>query len=443
MGLEDGKGEQDGDDAEERGDAAADANDAESVTPRPAADPHADQAWAERQSMDGAVGIAERMARLAAIEEQWGALVGPVDPVTSDRQLDALAQRVAELLDATLPAGSAHPSEAVLAPLVARMPAIEGLWFLDTDVVGNHLPQMELMTAYAHLPGLPLRTFGVEGHDVDGAAQHLGSIVELDVSIGSEGRETGDAVHVVLLEQHRHDLPVSRADGRFPALRSEVGRTLERAVASATVLSTCAAPDERWQTYTRPAFDRDAEAARIADRLLELFAGLEHALARQAAGRRNPDRTSAADAEVTYRRELVLGSAKDVYVDVVHRLPENTLEPYRLSLRAATGRGPDPSDVLPVTYRLELDLSEGRRGMGILRTDDWRGRAERAVLLPHVTDLWTEYIESAIRRAVITTRGVRRPVDDEEADPLTEVEMPTGDGEDLIGYVHDLSDVSF
>lgn len=390
------------------------------------ADPLEDQAEAARQQAEGSAEIATRMALLTDIEELWVALIGPIDPVTKERQLEALAHRVGELLDATVDADLVHPMEGVLAPLVARMPTIEGVWRLETEAAGTHRPEMELVGAYASLPDLPLPTFGVDEQELEASAQHLGVRLDLNVHLDPGVSVIPDFVHVTLLGDTVGDAPTTQVGGRYPSLRAEVGTTLERALASATYLSRCAPPDRRWQTRTEVQHDRDPEAARLADRLVELLAGLEHALARQDAGRRNPDRTSDADAEVAYRQSLVFASAEDVTVHLIHRLPANTLEPSRLRMRVATGLGPDRSDLLPATFLLELDLSDGRRGAGMLETDDWRGKAQRAVLLPHVVEQWTEYVDSAVARANVRTRGLRRPIRDEVVSPIDEVPMPVG-----------------
>jgi hypothetical protein len=47
-------------------------------------------------------------------------------------------------------------------------------------------------------------------------------------------------------------------------------------------------------------------------------------------------------------------------------------------------------------------LREGLREMfreGLREVPSWTGSAERAVLLPHVTDVWTDHIDSTLRRA--------------------------------------------
>jgi hypothetical protein len=78
----------------------------------------------------------------------------------------------------------------------------------------------------------------------------------------------------------------------------------------------------------------------------------------------------------------------------------------------------------PLTYDLELDLTEQRRVEGVLEVSSWTGRAERAVLLPHVADLSTDHVDSALPRANAIMPGVRRTLLDETMDPVLEVEAP-------------------
>ena len=95
-----------------------------------------------------------------------------------------------------------------------------------------------------------------------------------------------------------------------------------------------------------------------------------------------------------------------------------------LAFRATTGEDPDGFDVLPLTYELQLDLIEKHRGQGLLEVSSWTGSAERAVLLPHGTDLWTDHIDSALRRANAIVPGVRRGLHDETMGPVAEVGPP-------------------
>ncbi len=151
---------------------------------------------------------------------------------------------------------------------------------------------------------------------------------------------------------------------------------------------------------------------------------LEYVLARGAAGGRGPDGESITDREVTHRKGVLLDTIDQVRVTVHQALPGGTVEPVLLALRATTGEDPDGFDVLPLTYDLQLDLTEKHRGQGLLEVSSWTGSAGRAVLLPHVTDLWTDHIDSALRRANAIVPGVRRRLHDETMDPVLEVEAP-------------------
>jgi len=102
-------------------------------------------------------------------------------------------------------------------------------------------------------------------------------------------------------------------------------------------------------------------------------------------------------------------------------LPEGTVEPVRLTFRVTTGEDPDGFGVLPITYNLQLDLTETNRGEGLLEVSSWTGRA---VLLPHVADLWTDRIDSALRRTNAIVPGIRRVLHDETMDPVVEVGPP-------------------
>jgi hypothetical protein len=95
-----------------------------------------------------------------------------------------------------------------------------------------------------------------------------------------------------------------------------------------------------------------------------------------------------------------------------------------LAFRATTGEDPDGCDVLPLTYDLQFDLTEQHRGEGLLEVSSWTGTSQRAVLFPHVADLWTDHVDSALRRANAIVPGVRRRVHDERMDPVLEVAAP-------------------
>jgi hypothetical protein len=127
---------------------------------------------------------------------------------------------------------------------------------------------------------------------------------------------------------------------------------------------------------------------------------------------------------VTARKDVLFASLDEVRVTIHQELPEDTIEPVALTFKATTSDDPDGFDVLPLTYRLQLDLTETHRGEGLLEVSSWTGTSERAVLLPHVAGLWTDHIDSALRRAKVLAPGIRRTLHDETIDPVLEVEPP-------------------
>jgi hypothetical protein len=93
---------------------------------------------------------------------------------------------------------------------------------------------------------------------------------------------------------------------------------------------------------------------------------------------------------------------------------------------ACTGPDPDGYGMQPIPYRLSVDLRDARRGEGILEVEGDVGGAERAVLLPRMTLLWTDHIDSALRRAHVLVPAVRRSILEEMEHPVEEVEPPVG-----------------
>lgn len=359
------------------------------------------------------------LARLADLPSLWLDVVGATGPLRGARHLDELTVRIVELLELTNGAAGHHPGERPLAPLLAGCREVRGSWRLDTR---SGALRLEGMTAF--LPVLPLRD-----EDMDEDVDRLAVMVGLRPPGGADGCDT---VLVGSLAQ-RDALPIRhRGDAELPVLAVAVRDHLVDGLATATVLARTpegpgAAP------LPAPAADRDPDAARAADRLLDLFAGFEHALARRAAAGRGPAGDAAGDAEVEHRRRTLLATAEEVQVEVQQRLPAGTLEPVRLHVTATTWDDPDGLDVLPLTYTLRLDLVAGARGAGVLEVGTWSGRSQRAVLLPHVADLWTDHLDSALRRAHVVVPAVRRPPRDDLEDPVPEVGPPVADDFDHEG----------
>jgi hypothetical protein len=367
--------------------------------------------------------FAEGFGQLAEIERLWVERASPLGPARSERQVEALLPRVAELLELTYGAALVHPSDRPLRPLLERCHVITGEWELDTEALTLELVGATLMLPLLPVPRGPdlLRN---DDREESGDERHilgLGTRIILSQPPGPTAAldELGIALFrdgALASKEHWMRLDLT-------ALADAVRTHLIDALPSATVLSRTSTRDHG-QPVRTPLVDRDVDAARSADRLVDLYAGLEHALARGAAGGRGPDGDSVTDREVTHRKGVLLDAVNRVRVSVHQTLPGGTIEPVQLTYRATTDNDPDGFDVLPLTYDLQLDLTEQHRGQGILEVSSWTGRAERAVLLPHVADLWTDHVDSALRRANAIVPGIRRTLHDETIDPVLEVEAP-------------------
>ncbi len=382
-----------------------------------------DEADEVRRRDETAAELRETLERLAGIQDLWIEMLHGTAPVTNERQLAALSHRVAELLEMTSVAERAHPSERPLLPFLHACPVVAGIWELDTTG-----PLMQLVSVMLRLPPLPLPT-----HE-DGTRAAIDAWVELQLPIDFGVLDT------VRVERRAQDGVRSqehcvRVDASV--LTDGIRTHLTDAIARSTVL---ARSSSAWgiPPMREPKPDEDVDAARTADRLLDLFAGLEHSLARRDGSSRRPDGATPADDEVANRRRMLFRSVSTVEVTVRQELPVNTLEPLRLRVEADTGRDPDGLDVLPTSFRLEVDLTVEHRGSGILHVGDWSGEAERAVLLPRVADLWSAHIESALARSEIVMPGVRRcPVDEMES-PVPSVGPPSAEDQDLRALLEDV-----
>jgi hypothetical protein len=382
-----------------------------------------DEADEGRRRDETAAELRAELESLAGIQDRWIEMLQLTDPVTNERQLAALAHRVAELVEMTSVAEQAHPSERPLRPFLEACPLVAGVWELDTRG-----PLMQLMGVMLRLPPLPLPT-----HE-DGTRAAIDAWVELQLPLDF------GAFDAVRVERHGQDgvrsmeHSVRLAAG---ALKDGIRTHLMDAITTSTVLAR-SSTDWGIPPMRKPKQDDDVDAARTADRLLDLFAGLEHALARRDSSGRGPDGATPADDEVANRRRMLFHRVFTVEVTVRQELPLNTLEPLRLRIEADTGQDPDGLDVLPTSFRLEIDLSVEHRGAGILRVGDWSGEAERAVLLPRVADLWSEHIESAMARTDIVMPGVRRRPVDEKASPVPSVGPPSAEDQDLRALLEDV-----
>jgi hypothetical protein len=384
-----------------------------------------DEADEQRRREESVAELREAIGRLARIEETWLDMTRNLDPVTNNRQVAALVHRVAELLESTGIAAETHPSERPLAPFLDACHSVEGLWELDTCELQMHLTRLSL-----GLPPLPLPT-----HE-DGTRAALAASAELlpppDCGlidtlviqrVGQDGVQSYE-------HSTRIDVPVL-ADGMRTRLIDAIG--------TATVMARASQGDGRGvPAVAAPKADDDVDAARTVDRLLDLFAGLELAIARGEAAGRRADGASPADAEIANRRRMLFDEASRIRVTIRHALPENTLEPIRLHIAANTARDPDGLDVLPAMFELLLDLTEEHRGTGLLSASSMQGRSERAVHLPRVADLWSEHLESAIRRAEMVVPAVRRRPIDELEFPVPSVAPPIAEESSLHDFIWDV-----
>ena len=99
--------------------------------------------------------------------------------------------------------------------------------------------------------------------------------------------------------------------------------------------------------------------------------------------------------------------------------------------RLAGGRG---TEVL-------RSIRDGHRGEGLINVSTWAGGAERALLLPHLPDLWDDHIDSALRRAHVIIPAVRRTPDEETALPVPDVDPPLSESTGRRGF--SLEDLPF
>ena len=363
--------------------------------------------------------------RLAELPTLWATSMAGEGRVRGRRHLETLAVRLTELLETTNGAGALHPASRPLAPFLDACPEIVGEWRLDTVDLLLHLERAQLQLPPLHW------AWEVDDADDDPAVvddRVVGPGIEAMVAfvgLAQPARFEGghDEVFVGTLRseealsiQHLQaaDLPVLAA-----AVHDHLVDRLPTSVVLARTADLRAAPEHR-----PLAPDRDVDAARAADRLVDLLAGLEHALARRAAAGRGPDGGSELDVEVEHRRASLFARAGRVEVGVRQTLPAGTVEAVSLDVELATGDDPDGRDVLPIVYDLHLDLRGADRGAGVLRVARGAGRAERAVLLPAVTELWSDHIESALRRARVVVPAFPRPALDEARDPVPVVDPP-------------------
>ena len=358
-------------------------------------------------------------------EALWEEMVHGVGPATNQRQVAALAHRVAELLELTEIAAHIYPDRRPLRGFLERCGSVEGLWELDIEHLLMRLDVVSLWTAPFLIPSRE-----------EGAGAGVVTFAHLFQPPSAGGL---DAISVSVFEHdgsrsEEHELPVT-----LPVLAGAARDHLLSAISTATVLAR--SPEGFvFPTVEPPEADTDPEATRAADRLVELFTAYEQLLGLKASAKRTPDGTTAFDEAVERQQAVLFDHAYTTKVTLRHRLPENTLEPIRLRIETHTGHDPDGDDPLPIAYRLELDISENHRGTGRIVTGNWDGTAARAVHLPNVTHTWIDHIESAALRSQIVAEGIRRTPADEIANPIPTVDAPIAEssGKSVI-----LSEVDF
>ena len=371
-----------------------------------------DEAEEQRRRAEEAEQNALTLSLVLEIETLWDVLLGEIRPVTTERQFEAVVTRAAELVEATAVAVNVHPSERPLRPLLERCPEIIGSWRLDTEAL-----TMSLRSARVVLPTLSL----------PGGTGDAPDALELQVDLHQPPYHEEPADQLTVIATGEEGATFGKVEPVIAPLLAAAARDhLTDALATATVLSRTST-DVDSRMFGDSAYDTDADSARTTDRLVDLFAGFEHVLARRDVAGREPDGTSPVDAEVKNRRKKLFAESESISVDVRQSLPEGTLEPERLTVEGITGEDPDGYGMRPVSYRLSLDLRDRRRGEGILRVENPSGRAERAVLLPRTTLLWIDHIDSALRRANIVVPAVQRSFFDEMEHPIEAVEPPVGD----------------
>jgi hypothetical protein len=364
--------------------------------------------------------VKDRLALLADLEDTFVRMLGHPGPVLTGRHVESLAHRVVELLELTDVAGSIHPNERPLRPLLDRCPHLTAEWDLDTEELSLRLAEIRLL-----LPILPLPLDGDEP-SIDGLA------VRVDFSFDPLALPNGDAATVLVHSLVDGELGPYATSlwALLPVLRGALTDHLLDALTTATVLSRTLDRDTSSGTSPLDAElgpDGDVDAGHRVDALLGRYVDLEQALVRRASAIRRPDGTRDGDEEVEASRSRLLDMVTRVRVRARQTLPAGTLEPVLLEYAAQTGHHPDGSGPDHVEYVVTLALDVERRGQGVIALGFWHGKAERSVILPQVCDLWDDHIDSAIRQAHAVVPAVRRTPHAELADPTPHVDPPAAD----------------
>ena len=364
--------------------------------------------------------VKERLALLTDLQETFVQMLGHPGPVMTEHHFKSLTHRVVELLELTDVAGSIHPNERPLSPMLDRCPHVEAEWDLDTEELSLRLAEVRLL-----LPVLPLPIDGDEP-SIDG----LG--VRVDFSFDPVTIPNGDFANVLIhsvVDGELGPYAVSQWAG-LPVLRVGLTDHLADALTTAMVLSRSGDHESSSSTSVLPEElpqDSDAEAGRTVDALVAQYDWLERELLRRATAVRHPDGSQDGDDEVQASRDLLLETITRVRVRVRQTLPAGILTPVLLEYHGSTGQDLDESGLDLVNHELALALEGSLRGQGLLSLGEWQGTAARRVLLPHVCDLWDDHIDSAIRRAHAVVPALRRTPQAERENPTPYVDPPAGD----------------
>lgn len=365
---------------------------------------------------DGA-GIEDRVAQLVGhlvdLPHHWPAMFADEGRVRGVRHLESLAIRLAELLESTNAAGMVHPSRRPLAPFLASCRDVVGYWELDTGDRVLHLERCEV----------DLQHLGWHW-ERDGSGEEVEEVLDVRLVLAqpTELGASQDVIRVVTVPAP-DALPVMvDRTCELAVLAEAVRDALVEGLATASVLvRTATARGRGPAAAVLP--DHDPATARVADRLLDLLVGFEHVLARAAAVC-GPCGQGPVEAEIERRRAGVFARADRVAVVVRQSLTVGTVEPVGLAILLATGDDAAGPDAVSPTYRLQLDLVAPRRGAGVLEVETPTGVSQRAVLVPHIAELWTDHVESALRRAEVVMPAFRRAAVHEFEDPTAVVDPP-------------------
>ena len=367
-----------------------------------------------------AAGVKERLELLSDLQETFVRMLGHPGPVKTERHFESLTHRVIELLELTDVAGSIHPNERPLRPLLERSPQIEAEWDLDTGTLSLQLAEVRLF-----LPILPLPLDGDEP-SVDGL------VVRVDFSFDPVSVPNGDYA-TVLVHSLVEGEPGPYATSNWallPVLRAGLTDHLADALTTALLLSRSGDTWGSSQASQPPSelpADRDAEAGRTIDELVTQYEALDRALLRRMTATRRPEGSRDGDGEVEASRGLLLDSITQAQVRVRQTLPAGVLTPVQLEYQASTGQDLGSSNLDFVSHRLAVALEGDRRGQGVLTVDEWQCIAARRVFLPNICDLWDDHIESAIRHAHAVVPALRRTPHAERDYPTPYVDPPVGE----------------